>query len=176
MSSTPRSLSNTTSPAVGTPGSASPIVTTGTRPAMSAQSPLGGPIGETMMPSTRWSTSRRASSSSIPGVPSASATSVCRSAARSSRWIARESSCVKKSDRLPTSSATIPVEPPRRARAIGSASYPISAAACCTRACVAAETWIPRSAYETAEGDRPVLSASSRIVARLGRVGTAAAG
>ena len=41
---------------------------------------LAGPIGTTTSPSTRWSTSRCASSSSRAGSPSASATSVLRAA------------------------------------------------------------------------------------------------
>src|SRR3954466_14505919 len=59
VSSTPRSLSKTTSPAAATPGRASPIVTIGISSAIAAQPPLAGPTGTTTSPSTRRSTSRR---------------------------------------------------------------------------------------------------------------------
>ena len=68
LSRTPRSLSKTTSPATLTPGSASPIVTVATSLAIDSQPPLAGPIGTTTRPSTRWSTRRRASSSSRAGL------------------------------------------------------------------------------------------------------------
>jgi Na+-driven multidrug efflux pump len=68
------------------------------------------------------STRLRASSSSRSGSPSASATSVPRSAWRSSRCTACMSSWFQKSARLPTSSPTTPLAPPRSARAIGSTS------------------------------------------------------
>ena len=129
-----------------TPVSASPIVTVGICSAIAAQPPLPGPIGTTTRPSTRWSTSRWASSSSRAGSPSASATSVLRSAVCSSRWTARTSSWFQKSARLPTSSPTTPVSPPASARAIGSASYPSSSAAARTRSSVSVDTCIPRSA------------------------------
>ena len=64
---------------------ARPIVTVATSRAIDSQPPLAGPIGTTTRPSTRWSTRRRASSSSRPGSPSASATSVLRAAPYSSR-------------------------------------------------------------------------------------------
>ena len=54
------------------------MVTVATSRAIDAQPPLAGPMGTTTSPSTRWSTRRRASSSSRPGSPSASATSVLR--------------------------------------------------------------------------------------------------
>ena len=69
-----------TSPAGDTPGRASPMVTVATWRAIAAQPPLAGPIGTTTRPSTRWATSRSASSSSRAGSPSASATSVLRAA------------------------------------------------------------------------------------------------
>ena len=64
---------------------------------------------------------------------------------------------------------TLAVVPPRSARAIGSVRKPSSSAAACTRAWVSSDTWRPRSAYDTAAGERPVCSASCRIVGRRGR-------